>query len=82
MPAHMQTHPPTEHDHEIHVIDHITIKQTLPKASNDPIYTIHFTCPKSCCVQPFNITALSLLASVYYFVNNLSTFCLTMCPLF
>lgn len=31
-------------DDEIRIIDYVTTAQTLPNASNSPIYTIHSTC--------------------------------------
>lgn len=74
----MQTHPPTEHN-EIHMTNHVAIKQTLSQMTPSTLFTL--PAPKFCYVQPFYITALSMLASAYYFAN-LSTFCLTMCPLF
>lgn len=38
------TNTPFVYDDEIRIIDYVTTAQTLPNASNGPIYTIHSTC--------------------------------------
>lgn len=71
MHVHIQTHPHIHHNDEIHMLNYVTLAQTLPNTSNDPTSTLHLTCPQILCPKPLSLSLIILLSTYQHFASQI-----------